>query len=336
MSILRKAGKPLAAVTALAAVLMILASSTFVLSVYAETETGFGKLRVKKVSALPSITDGNLRYSLALAMYTLYEDESCEKAAKLKSGEKALLTTNEDGMSDTVELEAGTYYMKETRAPAGYAIDTGIRTITVKKDMTTTYTAADVPKSNPVDVLLQKADAETGTPKPQGGAYLEGAEYTVTYYDDIRLDWKGGDSSLEVFVAGKKPAKINGQDAVWVFRTDKNGQVRMSDPDKYLVKEKSAPLYKDAAGRVDPQQRIDRPLQHPLRRRPPPVRSPRPTPLRRKMHHKHMHRFPVGAGNDGRAIDGTDRWGGTDSVIHDLSWNWCAVRKVPRMSANLG
>lgn len=55
--------------------------------------------------------------------------------------------------------------------------------------------------------------------------------------------------------------------------------------------------HEDAARGIDSQQRIDRPLQHPERRLPPPVRRLRPTPLRGKMHHKHVQRFPVSAHN---------------------------------------
>ena len=250
-----KAAKALnAALTLAAAVMLVLAASAPGMHADADTRGDgpeYGMFRLRKSSALPSVTDGNLRYSLSFAQYTLYEDQTCITVARTKTGEKALLMINEDGTSDIVEMAAGTYYMKETKAPSGYAIDKDAHSIEIKNDMTTTYSAADVPKTNPVDVLLQKADAETGIPRPQGGAYLEGAEYTVTYYDDIKPGYKGsGESDLEELVAGKKPAKIGDRDAVWVFRTDASGQVKMSEPDKYLVKEKSAPLYKDSAGRI--------------------------------------------------------------------------------------
>lgn len=210
--------------------------------------TEYGKAAVKKTSSIPLISGGNPNYSLTGAQYTLYTDQACTDPAMTSSGGRAVITVKADGTSDPVELETGQYYMKETKAPKGYAVDTGVHSIEVKTDSTTTFSASDKPKSNPVDILLQKADKETGKPKPQGGASLAGAEYTVSYYAVTPPDGKSG-SDLAPSISGKTPAKIDGKNAVWVFRTDKEGRVKMSDPDKYLVKEKSAQLYRDSSGR---------------------------------------------------------------------------------------
>lgn len=37
------------------------------------------------------------------------------------------------------------------------------------------------------------------------------------------------------------------------------------------------------------------------------------------MNHKHVQRFPVSAGNDGRVADRNDRWNVTDGVIPGLT-----------------
>lgn len=211
-------------------------------------KTEYGKVNVKKSSSIPQLTGGNANYSLTGAQYTLYTDAACTAPAQTSQGGRAVITVKEDGTSDPVEMETGQYYMKETKAPKGYALDTDIHSIEVRKDSTTAYAASDKPKSNPVDLLLQKADKETGKSKPQGGASLEGAEYTVTYYDAAPPEGKSGDD-LAPAVSGRTPARIGGKSAVWVFRTDEEGRVMMSDPDKYLVKEKSADLYRDSAGR---------------------------------------------------------------------------------------
>ena len=210
--------------------------------------TEYGKARVKKVSSVPLITEGNDNYSLAGAKYVLYTDAACTDAAKTSAGGSAVITVKADGTSDPVEVETGHYYLKETKAPKGYALDTAAHPIEVRKDSTTTFAASDKPKSNPAELLIQKADKETGKPKPQGGASLEGAEYTVTYYDVAPPAGKTG-SELAPSVSGKQPAKADGKSAVWVFRTDREGRVIMSEPDKYLVKEKSAQLYRDSSGR---------------------------------------------------------------------------------------
>ena len=211
-------------------------------------KTEYGKVSVKKNSAIPLITEGNANYSLAGAQYTLYTDAACTSPAKTSQDGNAVITIKADGTSDAVEVETGQYWMKETKAPAGYALDTDVHSIEVRKDTTTTFNAVDKPKSNPVDLLLQKADKETGKAKPQGGASLEGAEYTVTYYDAAPPEGKSGDD-LTPAVSGRTPARIGGKSAVWVFRTDEEGRVMMNDPEKYLVKEKSAELYRDSSGR---------------------------------------------------------------------------------------
>ena len=212
-------------------------------------KTEYGSVNVSKTSSIPSITSGNINYSLTGAQYVLYTDPECTAEAAARSGERALITIGEDGTSNTVEMETGQYYMKEVSAPKGYALDTDVHSIEVRKDRTTSYAATDRPKSNPVEQLIQKADAETGKGKPQGGASLEGAEYTVSYYDVEPPAGKTGDE-LASAVSGKSPAKIEGKDAVWVFRTDASGRILMNDPDRYLVKEKSAPFYRDSAGRA--------------------------------------------------------------------------------------
>ena len=83
------------------------------------------------------------------------------------------MTTNASGESDTIVVETGTYYAKETRAPKGYAFDTKVYSIEVVKDKTTTLVAYDEPKSNETQLLIQKVDKETGLPIPQGAASLE-------------------------------------------------------------------------------------------------------------------------------------------------------------------
>ena len=207
----------------------------------------YGKANVKKGSANSVITENNSCYSLEGAEYTLYEDSACTVAAKKKDGSVAVMTTNASGESDTIVVETGTYYAKETRAPKGYAFDTKVYSIEVVKDKTTTLVAYDEPKSNETQLLIQKVDKETGLPIPQGAASLEGAEYTVVYYDF----YPSADMSEEQMAAAvseREPGKINGQDAIWVFKTDEQGRVDMSQPDRYLIHERSAELYRNSAG----------------------------------------------------------------------------------------
>lgn len=66
-------------------------------------QTGWANL--VKTSANPSITDGNSCYSLAGAVYGVYTDWNC-------TNQVGTFTTDEWGNSNTIELNAGTYYVK--------------------------------------------------------------------------------------------------------------------------------------------------------------------------------------------------------------------------------
>ena len=210
--------------------------------------TEYGEAAIKKDSANTVITSNNSCYSLEGAEYTLYEDAECSTVAKNSDGGTAVLTTKANGESDPIVLETGTYYVKETRAPKGYALDTKVYTAEVVKDKVVTVAAYDIPKSNEISLLIQKLDKETGLPVPQGAASLQGAEYTVVYYDFY--PWANmSEGEMASAVSSRGPGKINGQDAIWVFKTDEQGRIDMSQPDRYLMQDRSAAMYTNSAGR---------------------------------------------------------------------------------------
>ena len=210
--------------------------------------TEYGKAAVKKQSSNTGISSGNSCYSLSGAEYTVYEDAACRTPAKCRDGSEAVIKLKSDGSSEEITLEAGDYYVRETRAPKGYALSTEAHSLEVIKDKTSTFTAHDVPKSKPLGIVVQKKDAETALAKPQAAAGLKGAEFTISYYDIIPSGEKTSDG-FRKDIAGAEPAKINGKPAVWVLQTDEEGKIDFSQPDKYLIKEKSADLYKDSKGR---------------------------------------------------------------------------------------
>ena len=78
-----------------------------------------GNATLKKTSSNASITDGNGLYSIAGATYGVYSDKDCTK-------QLATLTTDNSGNTDTVEVKAGTVYIKELSAPAGYKVDSTV------------------------------------------------------------------------------------------------------------------------------------------------------------------------------------------------------------------
>ena len=170
-------------------------------------ENGYAK--IKKTSANTDITNGNDCYSLGGAQFGLYKDGS----------KVATITTKADGTSNTVEVKAGTYTLKEDVCPKGYA-KAADRTVTVKAGATTEVAISDMPQSDPISILLQKVDRETGKAVPLGAAILKDAEYLVSYYD-------GQYDTAKAAVDSGEPTRQ------WVLKTDEDGFCDLDE--KYLV-----------------------------------------------------------------------------------------------------
>lgn len=175
-----------------------------------------GKLTILKKSANTDITDNNDCYSLADAVYGVYKSEADAKSDKSKV---TSLKTKDTGWSNTVELEAGTYYLKEVTAPKGYALSSEINKVTITAGKETQFGTnnelMDYPQNDPVNILLGKVDKETNKNKPQGSASLEGAEFTVKYYKGLYDE--------DPAKSGQTPARS------WVLKTDENGYCNLSD-----------------------------------------------------------------------------------------------------------
>ena len=167
-----------------------------------------GSVNLKKTSANPSISDGNSCYSLKDAVYGVYGDSGC-------TDQRATLTTDESGNSNSVDLSPGTYWVKEISAPKGFALDLIAHQITVTGGQNTTVELQDMPQADPVRIVLGKVDKDTNADKPQGSASLGGAEFTVKYYDGLY---------------DTDPAE-QGQTAVrtWVLRTKENGRADLNE-----------------------------------------------------------------------------------------------------------
>ena len=135
-----------------------------------------GNAKLKKATSNTSITDGNGNYSIAGATYGVFSDKNCTK-------QLATLTTDENGNTDVVEVKAGTVYIKELSAPAGYKVDKTIYSLKVEAGKTATLKVSDTPKVTDTLIELFKIDMETSKATPQGNASLEGAEFVWKYYD---------------------------------------------------------------------------------------------------------------------------------------------------------
>ena len=141
---------------------------------WAKLAVGDGK--IQKSSSNTAITKSNDCYSLSGATYGVYSDKGCTKSV-------ATLMTDGNGNTDTVELRASTYYVKEIEAPKGFQLDNNVYTLTVKAGETSTLKVSDTPKVTDTLVELFKIDMETGKATAQGNASLEGAEFVWKYYD---------------------------------------------------------------------------------------------------------------------------------------------------------
>ena len=165
-----------------------------------------GSVRFHKESAMPSISDGNSCYSLAGAEISVYSDSGCTDLLDT-------LTTGEDGYTGYYsttfrEGESVTLYFKETKAPKGFLINDEVRSITLDSEDSYTETITDMPGNDPISLVLSKRTADG---HGSGNTRLEGAEYTVKYYDAL--------SDTDPAQSGST-AKYT-----WVFKTDENGRI---------------------------------------------------------------------------------------------------------------
>lgn len=131
---------------------------------------------------MPSISDGNSCYSLAGAEISIYSDADCTDLLDT-------LTTGEDGYTDYYsttfrEGDSVTLYFKETKAPKGFLINDEVRSITLDSEDSYTETITDMPGNDPITLLLKK---QTADGHGSGDTRLEGAEYTVKYYDIYQI-----------------------------------------------------------------------------------------------------------------------------------------------------
>ena len=169
-----------------------------------------GSLQISKSSADPSITNGNSYYDITGAEYGVFTGSNA-------TGQVATLTIGSNGWSQEISLDAGTYYIKEIKAPKGYALDNNIYPMTVTSGSKATRNFTDKPQTDPVGVLLRKVDADTGNASPQGSGTLENAEFTFKFYAGEYND-------------GVNPADLGiSPTRTWIMKTNSNGFIRLED-----------------------------------------------------------------------------------------------------------
>ncbi len=171
---------------------------------------GQGELEILKSSNNTSMTNGNNAYSLAGAEYSVYTDNGC-------TNKVGTLTTNAQGQSNVLTLTAGTYYIKETKAPKGYALDSTVHQVAVTSGQKTTFRTTDKCQNDPVGVLLEKKDASTNQSVPVKNGSLANAQFTFKFYAGEYGD-------------GVNPASLGvSPTRTWVMRTNVNGYTRLDN-----------------------------------------------------------------------------------------------------------
>ncbi len=126
----------------------------------------------------------NSQYSLEGAKYQLYTNQNCTTKAKDANGKNALLTTDADGKTGVLEMDPGTYYVKEITPGKGYKLDTSVHTIKVTESNTAGSPASVTSKEPPVCGTPAFRVYKTATEEK----YVDytkflGTEFTVKYYD---------------------------------------------------------------------------------------------------------------------------------------------------------
>lgn len=168
---------------------------------------GTGDLTIEKSSLNKDMTDGNNAYSLQGAEYTIYSDETCTNVA-------GKLVTNEAGKTNSLSLQAGTYWIKETKAPKGYTLDTTVHKVVVTAGQKNIFKTTDTPQNAMIELLLKKVDAKNE------GNLLKDAEFTFKFYAGEYAD-------------GINPASLGViPTRTWVMKTNVDGVITFKEENK--------------------------------------------------------------------------------------------------------
>ncbi|MCR5068025.1 MAG: hypothetical protein K6A14_08200 [Erysipelotrichaceae bacterium] len=129
-------------------------------------ETSTGYLKLLKQS---SDSEFALSHSLASTEYTVYLDSECQTEAGCEK-----LVIGEDNESNTVELDPGTYYVRESRPADGYQLDETIYPVTVVEKETVTLQCSDDPASGSLKIIKKSSYEDYQLTHP-----LTGTEFSV-------------------------------------------------------------------------------------------------------------------------------------------------------------
>ena len=179
-----------------------------------------GYLVIQKNPKNPSLVSGNTNYSLSGAVYGVYSGTT----------EVGRLTTDANGKTNTLELDAGTYTVKEITAPKGYLLDTTVYSVVIKPTETNSLGVVDDHDTGLLKVI--KTSSNTAVTDNNTNYSSKGAEFTV--YTD---------AACTQVVTGAVDASTGASITKLVVKDDAGNTNTMKLPvaGTYYVKETKAP-----------------------------------------------------------------------------------------------
>ena len=164
-----------------------------------------------------------VNYSLKGAKYKLYADKAkAEAALSRKNYDDALGTfeTDENGQTGIIDVtewmkgaDEKEFYAVESESAKNYLRSTKVASVVVKKDNVRTnpakFEVTDTPVKVPAHVQIKKHDALTKGYNTAKGKTLDGAKFTVAYYesDVTAASYAGNPTSNETYTVTKKNNK---------------------------------------------------------------------------------------------------------------------------------
>lgn len=137
-----------------------------------------GKISIQKSSADASATNGNTLYSLKDAVYGVYKSNA-DAAAKRNAVGSITLDANGNGFLNG--LENGTYYVRETQAPAGYEENAQVYTAKTSSGANTIIKTTDVPETCDLRLKITKKLRKNEQNKVNATT-LKDTEFTLSFY----------------------------------------------------------------------------------------------------------------------------------------------------------
>ena len=169
-----------------------------------------GSLLIRKVCSVnPSVTLANAEFKVAYSDGSLIGDSN------------GVYRSDENGEVRIEGLTPGrSVVITETKAPAGFLIDTQSQTVVIQAGKTVSVTMKNQPKGQ---LIVQKRDSATNKPLP-------GAQFRITTAAGCEVGLDG--------VIGTSTLTQNG-----IFTTDSQGEIRISNlaPGAYVISEIKAP-----------------------------------------------------------------------------------------------